>query len=201
MNTSIPSHSNHPKLITQRSAVVKIAFFATLFASTILLIPLTASFITTEMDWSLFDYMLIWTLLFCAGALYKWITLFAVDSGYRAAVGLAILTGVFIIWSNLGVGIVGSEDEPFNLLYFALLAFGLMAAFWVRFEARAMSYVMLSITIGLGMLTLLAFVLGMHRILYSSTIEILAVHCFLAVPILLSGILFHHAAKDMERYD
>jgi len=201
MNTSTPSHPKHHSLLKKQTAVVKITFFAALFASAIILITLTACFVSTEMDWSLFDFVLIWSLLFCAGALYKWITLFAVDSGYRAAVGLAILTGVFMIWSNLGVGIVGSEDEPFNLVYVALLALGLIAAFWVRFEARSLFYVMLSMAMGLGFITLLAFGLGMHRIPHSSTLEILAVHSFLAVPIILSGILFHHAAEDMYHHE
>lgn len=194
--TSGFGRNNNQHWLQQRSTAFQIAFFAVLFASSIIMIPLAASLISTEMDWSLFDFVLIWTLLFCAGALYKWITLTVIDHGYRAAVGLSILTGVFIIWSNLGVGIVGSEDEPFNLLYFALLGLGMIAAFWVRFKARGMAYVMLSLALGLGFIMLLAFGLGLHRIPQSSTIQLIAVHFFLMVPMLLSAILFHHAAND-----
>jgi MFS family permease len=182
--------------LNQRTSGFQVAFFGAVFASAIILIPLLASFISTEMDWSLFDFVLIWTLLFCAGALYKWITLFANDRGYRAAVGLSIFTGVFIIWSNLGVGIVGSEDEAFNLLYFALLGIGLIAAFWVRFKAKGMAIVMLSLALGLVLIMLLAFGFGLHRIPQSSSIQIIAIHFFLMVPMLLTAILFHHAAND-----
>ena len=36
------------------------------------------------------------------------------NSAYRAAVGVAIAAAFILVWMNLAVGIIGSEDNPAN---------------------------------------------------------------------------------------
>jgi hypothetical protein len=36
--------------------------------------------------------------------------------------GLAVGTALFLVWSNLAVGLIGSENNPANMMYLGVLA-------------------------------------------------------------------------------
>lgn len=57
---------------------------------------------------------------------------------------VAVLTGFLTIWVNLAVGMIGSEDNPYNLLFLGLLALVLVGAVSVRLNPRAMTLVTLT---------------------------------------------------------
>ncbi|MBI5688694.1 MAG: hypothetical protein HZC55_01255 [Verrucomicrobia bacterium] len=60
------------------------------------------------------------------------------DKRYRAAVGLALLTVLLLVWMNVAVGgILG--DDPANLMYIGVLLVGLIGTFLGRLEPRGMS--------------------------------------------------------------
>jgi hypothetical protein len=58
---------------------------------------------------------------------------------YKFAVGVALLAAFLLIWLSLGVGIIGSDGDPANLMYFGVLAVGLIGAFHARFRAVGMA--------------------------------------------------------------
>ncbi len=62
---------------------------------------------------------------------------------YKLAVALALITAFLLIWVNLAVGIIGSEDNGANLMFVVILFIGLIGAINVRFQSLGMSYVML----------------------------------------------------------
>ena len=56
--------------------------------------------------------------------------------------------GTFLlVWANLAVGIVGSEQNPINRLFFAVPVVGIVAALLARFEARGMSRALLAVAV------------------------------------------------------
>lgn len=63
---------------------------------------------------------------------------------YGAGLGLAILAGLLQIWVNLAVGIIGSEDEPINLIYAAVIAVCLIGSVIAGFGARGMARTMVA---------------------------------------------------------
>ena len=63
---------------------------------------------------------------------------------YGAGLGLAILAGLLQIWVNLAVGIIGSEDDPINLIYAAVIAVSLIGAVVAGFGARGMARAMVA---------------------------------------------------------
>lgn len=76
---------------------------------------------------------------------------------YRAGAAIALGTAFFTVWINLAVGIIGNEDNPLNLMFFAVIAAAIVGAIVARFEAagmvRAMSVAAaLQALIGLGVL-------------------------------------------------
>lgn len=100
----------------------------------LLLIPLTAMQFTDEVVWTPSDFMVAAALIFGTGVAYQLISRKSVTSSFKFAAGFALLTGFLLIWVNLAVGIIGSEDHPVNLWYFAVIAVGLIGAFLSRLQ-------------------------------------------------------------------
>lgn len=108
----------------------------------LLLIPLTAKLFIAEMAWSVGDFVAAGILLFGAGLTFVLIARMSDSTAYRLAVGVAVAAGLLLVWANLAVGLVGSEDNPANLLYLGVLAVALIGAFVARFRPLGMSNAM-----------------------------------------------------------
>jgi hypothetical protein len=61
------------------------------------------------------------------------------NSAYRAAVGVAVAAAFILVWMNLAVGIIGTEDNPANLMYGGVLAVGIIGALIARFQPDGMA--------------------------------------------------------------
>jgi hypothetical protein len=81
----------------------------------LLMIPLVAMRFTDVVAWDRTDFLVAGALLFGAGAAFVLIARRTSRPGYRAAVGLAVGTGLLLTWMNLAVGLIGSDDNPANL--------------------------------------------------------------------------------------
>ncbi len=57
----------------------------------------------------------------------------------RSAVGVALATAVILMWVNGAVGVIGSENNDANLMYFGVLAVGIIGAVIARFQPRGMA--------------------------------------------------------------
>lgn len=55
---------------------------------------------------------------------------------------VALGTGFLLIWSNLAVGYIGSEDNPYNLLFFGVIAVALLGSAIARFQAAGLMWAM-----------------------------------------------------------
>jgi len=108
----------------------------------LLLIPLTAQLFLAGMAWDIFDFVAAGVMLFGAGLTFTLIARMGNTTAYRLAVGVAVAAGLLLIWANLAVGLVGSEDNPANLLYGGVLAVALIGAFVARFRPLGMSRAM-----------------------------------------------------------
>ena len=64
---------------------------------------------------------------------------------YRVGVGLALATGLFLAWVNVAVGIIGSEDNPANLIFAGVLGVGIVGALIARGRPLAMAGAMLAV--------------------------------------------------------
>ena len=66
------------------------------------------------------------------------------NTAYRSGVGLALLAAFLLVWVNGAVGIIGSEDNDANVVYYGVLAVGLIGALIARFEPQGMSRAMIA---------------------------------------------------------
>ena len=108
-------------------------------AALMLLLPLLAMQFTDEVAWDETDFAIIGLMLLGACGVYELAARSTRNTAYRAAVGVAVVAAFILIWMNLAVGIIGSEDNPANLMYVGVLAVGIVGAVIVRFEAPGMA--------------------------------------------------------------
>jgi hypothetical protein len=107
-------------------------------AALLLLLPLVAMQFSDEWDWGVFDFVFAAVLLFGSLLTYELIARMGDDLAYKAGAGVAVVAALLLVWINAAVGIIG-DDESINLLYFGVLATGLIGAFLARFEAQGMA--------------------------------------------------------------
>ena len=105
----------------------------------LLLVPLVAMQFTDEVRWDLADFVVAGALLFGAGLTYQLLARRTDNLAYRVAVAVAVLAALVLVWANLAVGLIGSEDNPANLMYLGVLAVGIVGAVAARFQPRGMA--------------------------------------------------------------
>jgi hypothetical protein len=176
-------------IMTQNKNILYIV----LAAACILLVPLIAMQFTDEVAWSPSDFAVAGVLLVGTGLAYELITRRAGNIAYRLAVGLALATALFLIWANLAVGLIGSEDEPANLMYIGVLAVGITGALTARFQPRGMSRVLFATALAQALVAAIALLAGMYQDTGSSVPEIIKVNGLFVVLWVGSALLFRRA--------
>lgn len=166
-----------------------------LVATSLLVIPLIAAFLTEEVNWNVGDYVFAWILVFVAGVTYKLVSERLNDNTtYRIAVGVSVFAILFLVWSNLAVGIIGSENNSFNLLYFGIVIVITVSTLIAQFKPKGMSLALLITALTQTLITLTAFITGMHHTPGNSVSEILLINGFFVALFLISAGLFRQAA-------
>lgn len=117
-------------------------------AALLLCIPAVAMQFSSEVDWDLFDFFAMGMMLLVAGLGLELAVRISRSNAHRAGMAIAIFGGFFTVWSNLAVGILGSEDEMINFGFFVILMLGILGSLLVWFRARAMIAVMGAIAAG-----------------------------------------------------
>ncbi|SNR86555.1 hypothetical protein [Hymenobacter mucosus] len=81
-------------------------------------------------------------LLLVLGLLYLLVASRGRNGTYKLAAGVATAASLLLVWGNLAVGFIGSEDNPMNLLYGAVLAVGFIGAAVARLQPQGMARAM-----------------------------------------------------------
>lgn len=74
----------------------------------ILMVPLIAMQFTDEVNWGLFDFVIIGTLLLSTGLAYEVLARKMETAKHRAALAIILTATVLLIWAELAVGIFGT---------------------------------------------------------------------------------------------
>ena len=162
----------------------------------ILMIPLIAMQFSTEVAWTGSDFIVAGVLLFGTGFMYGFVTRKKENQTYKFASGIAIFASLLLIWVNGAVGLIGSENEAFNLVYFGVLAIGLLGAAISRLKPLGMSNTLYAMASSFVVIIAIALISGLQNLPGSSVTEILGVNAFFMVLFALSAILYRHAASD-----
>ena len=171
-------------------------FSVALATAFILLLLLLAMQITNEMNWTLFDFAFAGALIFGTGLTYVLVTRKAGNMAYRFAVGIALAAVFILIWSNLAVGLIGSEDNLANLMYGGVLAIGLIGAIIADLRPQGMARVLFAMALVQALIAVIALVFGLGSP-WSEPGEIVFVNGFFVTLFVASALLFRSAAREL----
>lgn len=175
--------------MTLTKSIVRIALATGFF----LLIPLVAMQFTTEVTWTLSDFVVAGVLLFGTGLTYALVARKGSTTVYRVAVGVAVATGLLLIWVNLAVGFIGSENNPANLLYGGVLAVGIIGAIIAGFQPRGMANAMFAAALVQFLVPLVAAAIWKPEV-NAGMMQVLALNTVFAMIWVGSGLLFRRAS-------
>lgn len=163
-------------------------------AVALLLVPFFAMRFTSEVDWTLGDFIFAALMLAALCALVELAVRRSSKAIYRWAMALAALGGFAVIWVNLAVGIVASEDNDYNMVFLAIILATIAASAAVRIRAGAMAKI-LPVT-GIALLVALAIgqMLGSDELHDTRIAEWVGVTVF-AGMFALSALLFHRSEE------
>jgi hypothetical protein len=168
-----------------------------LVTALILLIPLMATPFG-GVDWGVADFVFAGFMIFGTGFTYKLVGRTAGNLAYRLAVCAALGGGFILVWANLAVGVIGSEDEAANLMYFGVILVGVLGAAIARFRPQGMAYALVATALTQALVTAIALIAGMQDLPESSVSEILRVNAFFIALFVGAAWLFRFAARELE---
>ncbi len=168
----------------------------------LLLIPLVAMQFTNEVNWDLFDFAFMGAFLFGTGLAYELVARKAGTIAYRAAVGVALAAAFLLVWVNGAVGIIGNEGNPANLMYFGVLAIGIIGAFIARLEPRGMARALSAVALAQMLVPVIALIIWNPQATSWGAAGVLGVfglNAFFAMLFVGSALLFRRASATDPR--
>lgn len=108
----------------------------------LLLAPLISMRYTSEVNWTLSDFVVMGLLFGLVGLAVELAVRASGSWAFRGGAAVAIVTAFLLIWVNLAVGILGGEANPANLLFLGVIAVAVVGAVLGRFRASGMARAM-----------------------------------------------------------
>ena len=112
-------------------------------AGLVLLIPLVAMQVGSEVNWSVGDFLFAGLMIGLVGAAFELTVRASPNRSYRGGVASALVASFLIVWATGAVGMIGNEDNPYNLLFFGVIGLALAGSVMARFRPAGMAIAML----------------------------------------------------------
>ena len=125
-------------------------------AVALLTLPFVAMQFTSDVNWTASDFIVFGVMLLMVGVPLELVARASPDWSYRGGAVLALLGMFLTIWADLAVGIVGSENNPANQLFFGALLIGIAGTLIARFRAKGMALAMVVTAAALGVVFVIA---------------------------------------------
>ncbi len=165
-------------------------------AALVLLLPLVAMQFTDDVKWDATDFAFAGALIVGTGVIFELAARRTNNNAYRGAVGVALAAALILIWINAAVGIIGSEDNPANLMYGGVLAVAIIGAVIARFKPAGMARTLFVTALAQTLVGVIALVAGFGSTAPSFPQAIVFLSAFFAALWLLSAYLFRKAARE-----
>ncbi|WP_137389052.1 hypothetical protein [Rhodoligotrophos defluvii] len=165
-------------------------------AALLLLLPLVAMQFTDEVNWTMADFAFAGALIVGTGLTFELATRMTGSNAYRAAAGVALAAAFLLVWINAAVGIIGSEDNPANLMYGGVLAIAVIGALIARFKPDGMARALFATALAQALVGVIALAARFGSTAPSFPEAIVFLTGFFAALWLISAWLFHKAARQ-----
>ena len=111
-------------------------------AALVLLIPLVAMQVGNEINWSVGDFLFAGLMIGLVGAAFELTVRASPNRSYRGGVAAALVACFLIVWATGAVGMIGNEDNPYNLLFFGVIGLALLGSVVGKFRPAGMAIAM-----------------------------------------------------------
>ncbi len=149
-----------------------------------------------QWPWSASDFVVAAVIFAIVGGAFELAVRASGNSYYRLGSAAAIATAFLLVWINLAVGIIGSENNPLNLMFFGVIAAALVAGIGARFEADGMARAMIVAAVLQALIGVGAFLFDAAKTEPPGPITLLLLIEFFAAAWLVSAWLFRKAAQQ-----
>jgi hypothetical protein len=92
--------------------------------------------------WEASDYFVAAAMFGVVGGSFELAVRASGSGAYRGGGAVALATAFLLVWINLAVGIIGNENNPLNLMFFAVIGAAIVGAVVARFRAGGMARAM-----------------------------------------------------------
>jgi hypothetical protein len=133
--------------------LVKTMLRVALGALAALMVPLAASQVVEGWNWPARAFVVVYVLFFTTGMAYAVIARRMGAWSYKAGVGVALVAGFALGWSNM-VHVADSEN-PANLVYYSVLAVGGVGAILARLQARGLALTLFAMAATLALIAVM----------------------------------------------
>ncbi|MFA6307461.1 MAG: hypothetical protein WCS88_02130 [Patescibacteria group bacterium] len=160
---------------------------------TLALAVLLATPFTSEVQWNeTIAYIVI--LLAVGGAYELWQWLKTRDKIYHIAFGLGFMGILLLGWISGAIGIIGSENNSVNLLYWLVPSVGLIGSILSRFKPRGMDLTLFAMAIVQFLVPVVALIVS-PEVSWGNAgvIGVFVVNFIFAAIFTVSALLFRHA--------
>lgn len=113
-------------------------------AAALLLLPAVAMQFTDEVQWDAFDFLVMGGMLLAVCLAYETAVRLARNNAYLVASAIAVGASFLTVWANLAVGIIGSENNPVNDIFFGVIAVAFVGAVASRLRPRGLAWTMVA---------------------------------------------------------
>jgi hypothetical protein len=118
-----------------------------------LMVPLVASRVVEGWNWNAGAFVFVYVLFFATGMAYALIARRMGAWSYKAGVGIALAAGFALGWSNMVH--VADSGHPENLVYYSVLAVGVVGALLARLQARGLAYTLFAMAATLAVIAVM----------------------------------------------
>ena len=181
---------------TAMNATLKSVVLVAVATAVLLLVPLLAMRFTGEVQWTALDFAVAGAMLFGAGLSFVLLARGARNIAYRLAAAIAVMAALMLVWGNLAVGLIGSENNPANLMYAGVIAVEIIGALAARGRARGMSRALLATAIAQALVAVIALVGGLGASEPPGWLGILVLNGFFFALFAAAAWLFARAARS-----
>ena len=165
----------------------------------LLLIPLVAMQFTEEVNWTSMDFVVAGFLLFGSGMAYVLVARSTTRLAGRAAACIAVAAALMLVWVNLAVGIIGSENNPANLMYAGVVAIEVIGIVAARLRPRGMAYALAATAVAQALVAVIALAGGLGATEPPGRLGILCLNGFFFALFAASAWLFQGTARARTR--
>ena len=161
-----------------------------------MLLPVLAIRASDEAASNAGDFIFLSILLVGLGLTYELAARVTGGRAYRAASVIALAAASLLVWINLAVGIIGSEDNPANLMYFGVLAIGFIGAIIAELRPHRMARVLFTMAFAQALVPVIALIIWKPQVT-SGVVGVLTLNGFFVTLFVGSALLFRNAAREL----